>query len=60
MVFGQEISNSYFNQNASMNEQINMCIMEDLNVEMFIKSANNMLKYICNRLIDDKITIKCM
>lgn len=60
-IFGEEIDNDYFDDNGvNMTEQLKICIMEDLNVDMFIKSANKMLKYISTRLIDDEITIKCM
>ena len=60
-IFGEEINDSYFDENGiNISEQLKICIMEDLNVDMFIKSANKVLKYISSRLIDDEITIKCV
>ena len=59
-LFGEDIGDGYFDDNQSLNEQLKICIMEDLNINMFIKCANKMLKYVCNYLIDDQITIKCV
>ena len=59
-LFGEQIEDQYMDDHEDMTEQLQICILEDLNVEMFIKSAHKMLRYIARFCIDDEIIIKCV
>eukprot|EP01083_Nonionella_stella_P106078 305610_1 len=58
-LFGDEMDQNYFDDNESWNDALNVCIMDDLNVQMFIKSATKIIKYIAKFDLDP-ITIACL